>query len=67
MIYGFKKEKKMTDDTLSRSELLELLSIGKLTNQECDKEGRVIALRIEDMKEEDIKEAVVEFVYSRTI
>ena len=28
-----------------------------------DEEGRVIAHRIEDMKEEDIKSAIISFIY----
>ena len=28
-----------------------------------DEEGRVIAHRIEDMKEEDVKSAIIDFIY----
>lgn len=42
--------------------LVELLKNGKTT---VDTEGRTIAQAIEDMSEIDVKEAVVEFLYSK--
>jgi len=60
-----KEVKEMIDDKLSKNELLELLRTGRLTNQIDDKRIGTIGCRLEDMDEKDLKEAVIEFVYSR--
>jgi hypothetical protein len=47
---------------MNKEQLLKLLRTG-MTDE--DAEGRTIAHRIEDMNEDDLKEAIIEFVYSR--
>lgn len=47
---------------MDKNMLVELLEKG---NTSGDEQERTIGCRIEDMREEDIKEAVIEFVYNR--
>lgn len=47
---------------MKKEQLLKLLKTGVT---DADTEGRVIAHRIEDMDEKELRESVIEFVYSK--
>lgn len=49
---------------MTKEQLVKLLRTGR-TDADKQEPTRVIAHRIEDMNEKDLREAVIEFVYSR--
>jgi hypothetical protein len=49
---------------MTKEQLVKLLRTGR-TDVDKQEPTRVIAHRIEDMNEKDLREAVIEFVYSR--